>query len=137
MCESPISSCRIGPRRGVTPALLTVVILLGCASCSSSSGPRMTGFGLGDSRIVSVGELVELKLPLSDQGTREWRVSSYDSLYLAIAGRPQVIQTSSGGQELLVRARARTPGETIVEVTEQAPTRGAPQTRRFTIRIVE
>ncbi len=92
--------------------IFSVAVIAGCAS-----GPRLSGLAIGETRFVSVGDLVELRLSLRDDGSRLWRVTAYDSLYLGMEGRPQVVE-GGGGAELLVRARARYEGETEVEVTE-------------------
>ncbi len=87
--------------------------------------------------MVSVGDIVELRLPLRENGSREWRVTSYDSFYLSIASRPEFITGANGKPELLIRARARTPGETRVEVSEVGATNGPPQRVEFNVRILQ
>ncbi len=103
----------------------------------SSGGPKLSGFGLGNSRIVSVGETVELRTPVRSDGTRQWRISSYDSLYLGVSATPQVVQRSDGSAEVVFRATAKTPGETTVELTEIAPAGVKPQMASFKVTILE
>ena len=111
--------------------LLTVVLIgieAGCAG-GGGSGPQLSGFGIGDSRSVSVGEMIDMRLPLREDGSREWRVTSWDSRYISIASRPEFITGANGRPEMLLRARARTPGETTIEVSQVGPTDGPPQRR--------
>ncbi len=108
-----------------------LLLLIGC-----SSGPRMSGLPLGGTRLFSVGDMIELRLPLTDSGGRKWRVTSYDSLYVSGVST-QVVAGPDGSPELLVRARAKTPGTTKV-VVEETPVAGrAPRRETFTVRILE
>lgn len=95
----------------------------------------MSGFALGDTRVVSVGDVVELRVPLRADGSRQWRVSSYDSLYLQLINNPQSAQRSDGSWEMLSRARARTVGETEVVMTELARPGQDQRVVRFKVRI--
>ena len=117
--------------------LLAVVLVLavGC----SSDGPKMSGFGLGKTRMVKVGQIVELRLPLREDGSRNWRVTEYDSLYLTVAGRPTIEVNDKGEQVLVLVTRAKTPGRTEVEVTEMIPRSAgrAPRIEKFKVEILE
>ncbi len=104
---------------------------VGCAG----SGPQVSGFALGDTRIVSVGELVELRLPRAEDGTRRWRVTSYDSYHLELVDNPKVVQRPDGSWVTRVVARARNVGESTLEVTRLARPGESPLVRRFTIRV--
>ena len=122
------------------PALFSFVAILaaivwstGCAN----SGPRMSGMGLGQNRVVHVGDIVELRTPIDERGSREWRVSSYDSLYLSLIERPRIVQRSDGNYEMVARARAMAPGETTVDLVEVKPGVQSPRSLRFNIRILE
>jgi len=121
--------------------LASVAALLSLATMSivgcSSSGPKLAGFAIGDTRIVSVGEIVELRAPLSDDRSPLWRVESFDSLYLSMVGRPQVTSDGKGGFILVTRARAETPGETSIKLVESGRFDGPPRSVSFTVRIVE
>lgn len=129
---------RTGGRRGGRPGFLgwpALAVLLVSAACASN-GPRMGGLSIGGTHFLKVGDVVELTLPVAADGTRAWRVSSYDSLYLSIAERPQVVQGKDGKPVLRIKARAKTPGKTTVEVTEVAPPRGqVPRVESFKVNI--
>ncbi|MHC4992735.1 MAG: hypothetical protein ACYTGC_17325 [Planctomycetota bacterium] len=108
------------------------VVALAIAGCSSS-GPRVSGFAIGDTRIVSLNEVIEIRMPLREDGSRQWRVTSFDSFFISLIDTPRPVPGRDGKPELLVRARARTPGETTLEITEVGAAK--PRVRRFTIRI--
>lgn len=97
----------------------------------------MSGFAIGSTRIVSVGEVVELRMPLHESGSRQWRVTSYNSLYLSVAGRPRVEVSANGSREMVVTAQARTPGETQIEVTEIVARGTKAEVVRFKVRILK
>ena len=112
---------------------IAALVIAGC----NSGGPKMSGFAIGSTRIVSVGEVVELRMPLQESGDRQWRVSSYNSLYISMAGRPRVEVSSNGTREMIVTARARTPGDTEIELTEIATRSTKPKVVRFKVKIRE
>jgi hypothetical protein len=118
-------------------SLLPPAAALLLSACAADT-PQVSGFAFGDTRMVSVGDVVELRIPLEADGTREWRVSSYDSLYLALVGRPSVDTDAAGRSSLVFSARAKTRGRTTVEL-EEVPgprTEGRPpRTMRFKISI--
>jgi hypothetical protein len=117
--------------RTACPTLvLACVILLGACA---GGGPSVSGWGLGNTRVVKVGEVVEFRLPMGPDGSRQWRVTSYDSLYLSVAGPPRPARKADGSFELLVRATARTQGETEIGLTEV----GTSRVVRYTIGILE
>ena len=129
-----------GPRRGRawTLCLIAMVVLLTpmLISCSGS-GPSVSGFALGNRRAVKRGEIVEIRMPLTEGGSRQWRVTSYDSLYLSMVESPRLEAKPDGSAEMIVRARAMTAGETELELTEVAPPGRSPDVRRFKISIRE
>jgi len=116
--------------------LFVAVLLTGCGSSSGGmGGPKLTGgFVVGNTHNLTVGETVNLRLPLRADGSRAWRVSKWDSGFLSIVDRARVVQGGSG-QELSVTVRARTPGRTSIEVTEVAPMGQAPRMHRFELSI--
>ena len=116
------------PRLVIAVAALTLGLLL-----TACAGPKLSGFGLGNHRLVRVGEIVELRIPFEADGRRHWRVSSYDSRYLSIVDVPSVERTANGA-EFVARARARVQGETVIELVEVD---GAGQRLRFDVTIVE
>ncbi len=120
-------------RRSVGAVLATMLSLVVCAC--SSDGPRMSGFALGSTRIVSVGETIELHMPLDQQGQRQWRVSSYDSLFFEMVQSPRAMQNANGTWDFVVRVRAKTQGETVVEVREVVARGQTPRTKKFNVRI--
>ena len=63
-------------------------------------------------------------------------MTAYDSLYLSITQQPQIETSSNGKSALVVRARARTPGETSVEISRVGPGKG-PERVTFKVRILE
>lgn len=108
------------------------------SGCSSANKPHLSGLGLGDSRIVSVGDMVTLRTPLTNAGAREWRVTSYDSRYLSLVSLPTVERDSSGNSWLVAQARAKLPGKTFIELSEAASHNGSgPRSVRYSVRIVE
>ena len=120
------------PSRFAAAFLLGLTVLTGCAS----DAPQMSGLAIGNVRVVGVGDLVTLRTPLTKDGGRQWQVTSYDSLYLAIADRPRLEQRSDGTYEVVTRAEARTPGETEVRIQEIAPPPGrSARTVTFKVRI--
>jgi hypothetical protein len=118
--------------------LLILMALIAATGCSSD-GPKMSGFGFGSTRIVQVGQIVELRLPLGQDGSRTWRVTSYDSLYLAIAGPPTVAVDGNGKEQLVLVARAKLPGKTEVQVTEMVSRSAgrAPRIETFKVEIID
>lgn len=98
----------------------------------SSGGPKVSGFGLFDSRSVKVGDTVEFRLPYDLERGLEWRVDSYDSLYLVLKERLQVeLEPGQARGEMIVRMYAKTPGDTSVSFRR----RGSEETKEFKISI--
>ena len=93
------------------------------------------GFAVGDTHNVRVGETITLRMPLRPDGSRAWRVSKWDSGFISIVGRATPVDRSGGGTDLMVTVRARTPGETVIEVTEVAAPGQAPKMRQFRLNI--
>lgn len=116
--------------------LLTAVLLLsGCAG-----SPSVSGFPILNTRVVRVGEVVEIRIPTDAAGQRRWRVTAFDSSYLAAAGRSDVAGAPPDG-DVVFLARARREGETTVQFTErltaaEAAAGRAPGTSTITIRII-
>ena len=129
-------SDRFGARIGV----LVMVCAMAAALGACGSGPRVSGLSFGNARFVTVGDTVTVRMPLGDDGSRQWRVQSFDSSFLTPEGRPHV-EGSGRNAQLVLTARARLPGSTelvFVEVlspTEQAQGK-APRTKRFKVEIV-
>ncbi len=123
-----------GTGRGL--ALLSVVCILALSSCSSNQ-PTLSGFGLGNLRVVGVDDLVTLTVPLAEGGGRAWRVESYDSFYLIVAEPPRFVRSDSGPGSIVMRARARQAGETEIRIIEtDAPADRAAEVITFSVRIV-
>lgn len=118
-------------RVGAMLLVLAAAMLMSC----KSDGPSLTGLSLGSTHYVKVGDVVELRLPIAADGSREWRVTSYDSLYLTVASRPRVVEGPKGRPVLLMTARAKTPGKTEVELTEVVPPGDLPQVKTFKVHI--
>jgi predicted secreted protein len=99
-------------------SLLLVVI----SGCASSSTPSVSGFGLGNDRVVSRGDEVVILLPASSEtGRSKWRLTSFDSRMLTVTQTPRLEATGSSGRpQWTVRFVARTPGETEVVLTRNA-----------------
>ena len=117
--------------------LILGLILLTMTPACSSGGPTLSGFAFGETRLVSVGEVVELRLPLREDGSRQWRVTSYDSLYLALVQRPGVETAADGSRHIVARATARRAGSTTVELTEVGTGGTKPKSARFEVRIID
>jgi hypothetical protein len=108
----------------------------GLAGCASDQ-PTLSGFAFGDRRIVSVGDLVELRAPIREDGSRAWRVTSYDSFYLTLTRRPTIVEAAPGRFEIVVVARARVPGDTQIVLTEQNVQGRRPRTLTYQLSIIE
>ena len=121
---------------GTAASFIMVLCLLWISACSPG-GAHLSGFGLGATRVVHVGEIVEIRMPLRDDGSRRWRVTSYDSRYLRVAEQPRVMQASDGSWEMVVRVLAHVPGETEVELTEIATRERAARAIRFTVKVLK
>jgi len=124
---------------GLFLAAACVAALIAC----SPNRPKLSGFGLGTSRIVGEGDVLQLRLPLHPRGGRSWRVTKYDSAFIDLVEPPEVVgRGGEGAGEMVIRARARRPGQTTIEVTEtltaEEQARGeVPQVVEFNVRIVE
>lgn len=125
-------------RSRLAPALLAVGLVLGGAAAGgcATDGPSMSGFALGDLRIVSKGDIVELRYPIRPDGSRQWRVSSYDSFHLQLIDNPSIRQRPDGRFEMVMRARAREEGDTTVVLTSRPPAGGEVRQVEFKVRIV-
>ena len=135
MCHGT-PKCRPDLARHTFIILLCVagVLLGGC----SQNKPTMSGFALGDLRIVSVGDTITLRAPAAPNGGRQWRVSSFDSLFLTMARGPQLEVDKKGRAFIVTRAIARTAGETTVTLQEVASQAGRkPRVVEFDLRITE
>ncbi len=121
---------------------LALALLGGCST--GGAGPRLDGSGAG-TRSVRVGDVMDLRLPLNDDAERAWRISEYDSAYLALVGAPGVVSTDGrtrpGGRgQMRIQVRAKQPGATALQVTEiltgeELVSGKRPRVVRFTIRI--
>lgn len=117
---------------GAALLLGTIVATLGCGG----SGPKMSGFALGGIRIVSSGDEVTLRSPLTADGERRWKVVSYDSIHLGMIEAPRVVRNQGGTGEIMTRAIAKAPGVTEVVIAEIRPDKGhEPRTVTFRVRI--
>ena len=131
-----MASGRFSVRCGAVAFVCAMALVL--VACGS--GPRVSGLQFGNARFVTLGNTVTVRLPLGDDGSRQWRVQSFDSSFLTPEGRPQV-QGSGRNAEMVITARARIPGSTelvIVEVLSPAQVAQgkSPRTKRFKIEIV-
>ena len=117
-------------------SLVAALLFIALAGCSSS-GPTLSGLAFGENRVVRVGDTVTLRIPIREDGLRQWRVSSYDSLYLQMSGRPGVEQASDGSYQIVARATARRVGTTTIELTEEATGGKKPRVARFKVRVIE
>ena len=95
-------------------------------------------FALGDTRIVKVGDIVEITMPAdANTGATEWKIHSFDSALLALDQRPAIRATANGGVEWTVRFRAKVPGKTEVVLMRRGLVRSAgDDRRRYTISIL-
>jgi hypothetical protein len=110
--------------------LLLLTIVLATLTACSGSGPTMTGLPIGNMRVVKTGDIVTLTLPLNEDGSRRWRVTSYDSAYLAMPQRPR-----REGNALVLTGEARRVGESQIEITEIVPPGQTPKRKNFKLRV--
>ncbi|MCP3902386.1 MAG: protease inhibitor I42 family protein [Planctomycetes bacterium] len=128
--------------RGLVGAIMILAVSISLTACSSS-GPTVSGFGFGNSRLVSVGDPVVIRLPASTRtGQAEWRLTSFDSGRLQLVQRPTLEAAgSSSRRQWTVRFVARGFGDTTVEFSRvQLRDDGGGrlgETRRFTISVGE
>jgi hypothetical protein len=108
----------------VTGALIVLIACFALSGCASKNDPQLSGFGLFNSRTVTQGEMVTLKIP-TPEGTPLWRIVSFDSVMLAQRG------FYADGSDMVVRYEARTPGETEIVLRESKT--GEEQTLKVTI----
>lgn len=97
----------------VCAAVLAATLLMG--GCAGS--PIISGFPIFNTRVVRVGETVEIRIPTDAQGQRRWRVTEFDSAYLMAVGRSDVGGPPANG-EVVFLARARREGETSIRFSE-------------------
>jgi hypothetical protein len=127
--------------RGLAGAIVILAASIVLIGCSSSKEPSVSGFGIGNSRLVTVGDPVVITLPASSQsGAPEWRLKTFDSGRLQLVQRPRLEPVGSGNRrQWTVRFLARGLGDTIVEF-ERVRLRDdgggrLGETRRFTISV--
>ncbi len=130
-------SSMMNQRRGALAGAVIALSLLVGAGCGG--GPSVSGFSVGSARFIGVDETLTVKLPLGEDGTRLWRVSSFDSAFLTPLNR-QVVGTGRSAR-LVITARTRLPGTTELEIVEVlTPTEMAqgmaPRTKKYKIEIV-
>jgi hypothetical protein len=89
----------------------------GLAGGCSSSRPSVSGFGIGTTTFVSVGETLTLRLPVDDDGAM-WRVSSFDSLFVELVDPPRLMTEPGKDPYRRVVIRATNPGETEIELSK-------------------
>jgi hypothetical protein len=107
---------------------------LGAAGCGSSA--RVSGMAFLDNRILTVGEIVDIRIPYDRQAGAEWAVESYDSVYLGFVARSLQMRTEDKGT-LLVQFRAKTPGETTLTLRRQYSTgSGRSASEKYSITIL-
>lgn len=114
-------------------ALLTG--LAGTAGCSG--GPSVSGTAIFDTRVVTVGDPVEIRLPFDRVVGLEWTLDSYDSLYLGYQGRTYAMDDQNKGT-MIISFTARTPGETELRLRRRYSTGGQQDTfHEYTINILQ
>lgn len=120
-------------RRGT---ILAGALLLSGPALTGCGGPQVSGFPILNSRTVRVGETVEVRLPATAE--RQWRMTRYDSVYLAPLGQPE-LAASTSGQTVTWRFQARIAGETQLEMREilARGATGTPKTKTIDVTIVE
>ncbi len=131
--RAPLRRLVAGVLVGMGTLAVAPAMMAGCAS----DRPSISGIGLGDRRIVSVDDTLELRVPIDPDTGARWRVRSFDSLYLTVVDRPRLVRETDGGAHQLFRIRADRPGETTLELEKLEPGSERLPIARFTIRIIE
>ena len=129
-----------GPIHSPLGWLAACLVLLAAIGCSSKE-PTISGFGLGASRAVSVGDTFEIRLPVGENGERLWRITSYDSYFLTVAANTRA-ETTSDGSAIVMPILARQVGDTTIEVTERVSMQDRaagrePRTKTFKVQIIQ
>ena len=117
-----------------------VVFISGCSS--SRNQPTVSGLDLFGTRVVRVGEQVDVSIPAEVEAGKppefEWRLESFDSLILEPMGAPSIQQFDSTHFSVMTRFKASLPGETTIVFGKYAAAAPGTRTdeRRFSIRVV-
>ena len=82
------------------------------AGCSSSGVKVDGGVNLLGSRRLKVGEEFTVSQKIEGQTGPEWRLSEYDSAFVAPSGQPRLEQGSDGSYIRIVPFIAKSPGST-------------------------
>ena len=134
---SPASTAFVRSIRGEAGKLLCLLLvtLLVCGpGCSAK--PEVSGFAVGNVRVISQGEVLEVRIPVDDSGYRLWKIESFNSLYLNVLHGPQP-ELHGGKTYLVSRAKAITPGVTELIFSETNPDDGqSASVQSYRIRIL-
>ncbi len=108
------------------------MIVAGCVAsalpgCGGSA--QVSGTAFFDTRLITVGEILDIRIPFDRQAGIEWEVESYDSLYLGFVARSLQMQTDEKGT-LLIQFRAKTPGDTTLTLRRRYTTGSGQSTLR-------
>ena len=92
--------------------LIAMTAIPGLAGCQSSSVKVDGGVNLLGSRRLKVGEEFTVSQPFDAQTGAEWRLSEYDSAFVAPSGQPRIEGGEGGSYTRVVPFIAKSPGET-------------------------
>lgn len=107
----------------------------GSAGCGGGAG--VSGAPFFNTRLIKLGETLEIRLPFDRLAGREWSIDSYDSLYLGYQGRTLVMDDDSKGT-LIVRFVTKTPGETSLTLRRRYGANGTKESlENYTINILQ
>lgn len=117
---------------------LAAALLAGAAGTAGcSGGPSVSGTAIFDTRVVTVGDPVEIRLPFDRVVGLEWTLDSYDSLYLGYQGRTYAMDDQNKGT-MIISFIARTPGETELRLRRRYSTAGQQDSfHEYTINILQ
>jgi len=92
--------------------LLAAMTLSLLAGCQSSSVKVDGGLQLLGSRRVKVGEVFTISQPFDAKTGAEWRLTEYDSAFIAPQGSPRLEGGTGGSYTRVVPFIAKSPGDT-------------------------
>jgi predicted secreted protein len=125
-------------KRALSSSLLVMALSVGAIwSGGCSGGPSVSGTAIFNTRVVTVGEPVEIRLPFDRVVGLEWTLDSYDSLYLGYQGRTYAMDDQNKGT-MIISFIAKTPGETELTLRRRYSTAGKQDTfHDYTINILQ
>lgn len=82
------------------------------SGCSSSTVKVDGGVGLLGQRRVKVGEEFTISQPFDARTGTEWRLTQYDSAFIAPSGTPRLEGSEAAGYTRVTPFIAKAPGET-------------------------